>query len=47
MPNLVVLGHTPDERIHPIVRQSCGQSHAGFDKLGMDLIVDVHRELRS
>ena len=24
--------------------KACGQPHAGFDQLGVDLIVDVHRE---
>src|SRR5579884_3876755 len=42
MVNLVVFGNAANEGVDPIVRQTGSQPHAGFDKLGVNFIVDVH-----
>src|SRR5258708_37156266 len=40
--DLVVFGNAANERVDPVIRQAGGQPHAGFDKLRVDFIVDVH-----
>src|SRR5467141_3530262 len=40
--DLVIFGNAANEGVDPVIRQAGSQPHAGFDKLRVDLIVDVH-----